>query len=96
MLIGVLQLELVIGDATTAGEKRKVLRSLKDRWHHHHNVSVAEVEYQDDPGRTLMAVVMVGTDARQLESSLSKIVDHLKNERYAELQDFQIEVIAGR
>ncbi len=96
MLIGVLQVELVIGDATTVGEKRKVLRSLKDRWHHHHNVSAAEVEYQDDPGKTLVAVVMVGTDARQLESSLSKIVDHLKNERYVELQDFQIEVVSGR
>lgn len=96
MLIGVLQLELVIGDASTAGEKRKILRSLKDRWHHHHNVSVAEVDYLDDPGRSLMAVVMVGTDARQLESSLSKIVDHLKHERYAELQDFQIEIVSGR
>ena len=96
MLIGILQLELSLGDAANLRDKRKILRSLKDRWHHHHNVSVAEVDHLETPGRALMAIVMAGSDARQLENSLSKMVEQVKRERYAELLDFQIEVISGR
>ncbi len=96
MLIGILQLELRIGDALNLTDKRKILRSLKDRWHHHHNVSVAEVDHLAHPRHAFLGVAMVGTDARQLESSLARLVEHVKRERRAELLDFQIEVVAGR
>ena len=96
MLIGILQLELRIGDALNLKDKRKVVRSLKDKWHHHHNVSVAEVDHLDHPQHAFLGIVMAGTDARQLESSLAKLVEHARRERYAEVLDFSIEVIAGR
>jgi uncharacterized protein YlxP (DUF503 family) len=96
MLIGILQLELRIGDALNLRDKRKRVSSLKDKWHHHHNVSVAEVDHLDHPQHALLGITMVGMDARKLESSLAKLVEHVKRERYAELLDFQIEVVAGR
>ncbi len=96
MLIGILQLELRIGDALNLKDKRRIIRSLKDKWHHHHNVSVAEVDYLDVPQNALMGVTMVGNDAKHLESSLSKLVEQVKRERYAELLDYRIEVISGR
>ena len=96
MLIGILQLELRIGDALNLKDKRKIVRSLKDKWHHHHNVSVAEVDHLDHPQHAFFGITLVGTDARVIESSLSKIVEHAKHERYAELLDYQIEVVAGR
>jgi uncharacterized protein YlxP (DUF503 family) len=43
MTIGVLQLELRIGDAMSLKDKRRVIKSLKDRIAHGHNVSIAEV-----------------------------------------------------
>jgi uncharacterized protein YlxP (DUF503 family) len=96
MLIGILQLELRIGDALNLREKQRILRSLKDKWHHHHNVSVAEVDYQDFPQNALVGVAMVGNDPRHLESSLSHLVESLKRERKAELVDFRIEIVSGR
>jgi uncharacterized protein YlxP (DUF503 family) len=96
MLIGILQLELRIGDALNVREKRKIVRSLKDKWHHHHNVSVAEVDYVEHPQHALMGVVMAGSDAQHLESTLSRMVEEVKRERRAELIDFQIEVVPGR
>lgn len=96
MLIGILQLELRIGDALNLNDKRKLLRGLKDRWHHHHNVSVAEVDHLEHPQHALLGVAMVGSDARKLESSLSKMVDHVRKDRYCELLDYQIEVVSGR
>jgi uncharacterized protein len=96
MLIGILQLELALGDPGNLRDKRKILRSLKDRWHHHHNVSVAEVDHLEAAQRALLGVVMAGSDARMLESSLAKLVEQVKHERQAELVDYQIEVVAGR
>jgi uncharacterized protein YlxP (DUF503 family) len=96
MLIGILQLDLKIGDALNLKDKRRVVKSLKDKWHHHHNVSVAEIDELDHPQHAVVGVAMVGGDARQLESSLTHLVEHLKNERLAELLDFQIEIISGR
>jgi len=96
MLIGILQLELKIGDALNPREKRRILRSLKDKWHHHHNVSVAEVDAVDHPQQAVLGIAMVGTDAARLDSSLSKLVVHLRQERLAELLDYRIEIISGR
>ena len=96
MLIGILQLELKIGDALNLKDKRRVVKSLKDKWHHHHNVSVGEVDYLDHPQHALLGVAMVGNDAKHLESTLTKLVEHVRHERLAELLDFQIEVITGQ
>jgi len=71
MLIGILQIELRIGDALNLKDKRKIVRSLKDKWHHHHNVSVAEVDHLEHPQHAFFGITMVGTDARQLASELS-------------------------
>jgi uncharacterized protein YlxP (DUF503 family) len=97
MLIGILQLELKIGDALKTREKRRIVNGLRDKWHHHHNVSVAEAqESLDHPQMALLAIAQVGNDARHLESTLAKLVEQVRHERLAELLDFRIEVISGR
>ncbi len=96
MLIGILQLELRIGDALNLKDKRRIMRSIKDKWQHHHNISLAEVDHLDHPQHAFLGVALVGTDARIIESSLSKLVERARRERYAELLDFQIEIVAGR
>jgi uncharacterized protein YlxP (DUF503 family) len=96
MLIGILQLEFRIGDALNLRDKQKILRSLKDKWRHRHNISVAEVDLVEHPQNAFLGVVSVGPDARKLESMLSKIVDEARRERYAELIDYQIEIVPGR
>ena len=96
MLIGILQLELRIGDALNLRDKRRIVRSLKDKWHHHHNGAVAEVAYLEHPQHALMGVVLAGSDAQHMESTLSRIVESAKKERYAELLDFRIEIVSGR
>ena len=95
MLIGILQLDLKLTDALNLKDKRRVVKSLKDKWHHHHNVSVAETADLDHPQHAVMGVALVGNDARHIESTLTKLVEHVRHERLAELLDFQIEIIPG-
>ncbi|MGC8552286.1 MAG: DUF503 domain-containing protein [Phycisphaerae bacterium] len=93
MKIGILQVSLRIGDALNLREKHGVLKSLKDRWRKRHNVSIAEVEYLEQPQHAMFGIAMVANDRRFLESALAKLVEELKAERRMELLDFQIEII---
>src|SRR5258707_366794 len=49
MMVGILQFELLIRGSESLKDKRRVIRSLKDRLHREHLVSVAEVGLLDNP-----------------------------------------------
>jgi len=57
--IGLLEVEFLIPAASSLKDKRRVVKSLKDRIRNRHNVSVAEVEYAELPGRCHLAAVTV-------------------------------------
>lgn len=59
--------------ARSLKDKRSAVRGLKDRLRSGFNASVAEVAYQDKWQRAVIAVCIIGSDKRQLESNMSKI-----------------------
>ena len=93
MVVGVLQLELRIGDAMSLKDKRRVVKSLKDRIAHRHNVSIAEVAALDEHRRAVLGVAMVSNDGRYVEGALSKLVDFVRANPQAELLDYDIELM---
>jgi hypothetical protein len=93
MTIGVLQLDLSIGDAMSLKDKRRVIKSIKDRIAHRYNVSVAEVGALDQYRRSIIGIAMVSNDARYVQGALSKIVDFVRAVSTADLDDYQIELI---
>ena len=93
MTIGVLQLEIGIPDAMSLKDKRRVVKSLKDRIAHNHNVSVAEVGALDEHRRSIIAIAMVDNDSRYVESQLSKLVDFVRLNPQASLIDYQIDLM---
>jgi hypothetical protein len=92
MVIGVLQLRLAIPEARSLKEKRRAIKGLKDRLGSRHNVSVAEVENQDEYRMCRLAVAMVSNDRRFTDSCLSKIVDEVRQQRATTLIDYEIEL----
>ncbi len=93
MTVGVLQLELYIGDSMSLKDKRRVVKSLKDRIAHAHNVSVAEVGALDHHRRSILAVAMVSNDSGYVEGALSKLVDFVRTVSKAELVEYQIDLL---
>lgn len=71
--ITLLTIELVFPHAQSLKDKRRELRGLKDRIRGSFNASIAEVGYQDKWQRTVLAVSLVGSDKRQLESNVARI-----------------------
>jgi len=89
MTVGVLRIELAIGQAHSLKEKRRVIKSIKDRMSSKFNVSVAEVEAQDAWQRAVLAVALVANDARFVHQSLDRIVEWVRRELDASLIDYE-------
>jgi uncharacterized protein YlxP (DUF503 family) len=91
--VGVLTIELAILEAQTLKDKRRLIKSLKDRIGNTFNVSIAEVAYGDAPKRCQLAVAMVAKEARPLHSQLDKIVDVVRRSPGLTLMDYEREII---
>ncbi len=73
-------------------DKRRAVKSLKDRLGGRHNISIAEVGALDEHRRCEMAAAMVSNDRRFTDSCLSKIVDEVRMHRAIVLTDYEIEL----
>jgi hypothetical protein len=92
MIVGTLRIRLVLRESRSLKDKRRVLKSIKDRLSNKFNASVAEVDHQDEWRQATLGVAMVGTDTRYVNTALSKLVDHLRFAPGAELVDYELEM----
>jgi len=90
VVVGLLQVELTIPSADSLKAKRMVLRSVKDRVRKHFNVSIAEVEDNDQWQSAGLAVVVVCNDRRFANQVLSKVVDFIGSSRDLVVDDYQL------
>jgi len=73
MRVGLLVLDLFLPGCTSLKEKRRVVRSLRDRIRHRHNVAAAEIDHQDLHQRSTLAFVSVAGR----EEPLNKLFDQI-------------------
>lgn len=76
MVVGVRTWELHLAGCQSLKDKRRVLKSLKDRLHQRFNVSAAEVDHHDAWQRAALACSVVSTERRHAEEVLAAC-DHL-------------------
>jgi uncharacterized protein YlxP (DUF503 family) len=70
VVIGVIGWDLEVFGCQSLKEKRRVVKSLRDRLRDRHNISVAETGHQYLWQRTELTACAVGTDRRQVEAVL--------------------------
>lgn len=92
-VVGILQFTLLIRASHSLKEKRRVVRSIKDKLRHHHNISIAEVDDQDLHNKAMLGIAMMGSDSKYVDSALRKLVDQLRIHPEAELIDYDLELI---
>lgn len=71
MVVALVTWELHLAGCQSLKDKRKIVKSLKDRLHNQFNVSVAETNHHDLWQRAELACCVVARDRRQAESVLS-------------------------
>lgn len=92
MLIGTIRLHLHL-DTRTLKEKRRIISSLKEKTRNKFNVSIAEVDYNDDHGNALIGIAVVSNNGNHLNSVLYSIIEFINREFPTIVSDYQVEII---
>lgn len=95
MKLAILQFELLIRGSESLKDKRRVVKSVKDKLHHEHMVSVAEVGLLDRIDAARLGLAAVGSDVSKLQSMMDRIVEKLRHLHDAELGDCRREIVDG-
>ncbi len=91
--VGVLTLELRLGDSHSLKDKRHSVKSLRDRLRAKFNVAVAEIDYQDMWQRSLISAVTVSADHAHAEHVLQSVEREAASQLGATLVNTTIEWI---
>lgn len=94
MHIGVLQFTLEIPYAASLKDKRRVVKSMKDRIRRNFNVSIAEIDDLDEWTTATLGAVMAGRDVAYINGALDKLINALEGLRDATLAAHQLEIVS--
>jgi len=83
--VGLLLLDCYIAESQSLTDTRRILSSLTERLRRQFNIAVAEVEFQDQWQRSRLAIVLVNTNWRMLQSSMSKLTEYIDRDRRVEI-----------
>ena len=92
MVIGTLKIRLRVPDSHSLKEKRRVVKSIKDRLKNKFNVSVSEVDALDSHQIAVLGVATVSNDKRFVESVLGQVLNHVSLNHFAQIVEHEIEV----
>lgn len=92
MHIGVCTIYLRLYESDSLKDKRRVIKSIKDRVRNKFNVSIAEIEDLDKWQRATLGVVCVSKDAKFANSVLSNVINLIEEVDLVELADYEIEI----
>jgi len=92
MHVGVCTLHLRLTSSHSLKEKRRIVKSIKDRVRSRFNVSIAEVDALDSWQWATIGIACVSNEATFSNSVLSNVVNFIDNMRLAELADYNIEI----
>ena len=93
MVVGVLQMRLLIRDAQSLKDKRRIVKSLRDRIRNGFNVSASEVDALDLRQTAVLGVVLATNDRAFADQVMAKVVDLVRRTPGAELVDYETEIL---
>jgi uncharacterized protein YlxP (DUF503 family) len=91
MIVGVLRVSLLLRGSHSLKDKRRVVRSLKDRIRNRLNAAIAEVDSQDLHQRADLGIVTVSGDRVRAEAVLTDAITMIDRAPGAERFDTDVE-----
>ena len=92
MIVGTLKLRLLIRESRSLKEKRRVVKSIKDRVRAGFNVSIAELEAHDSHQQAVLGVAVVSHEKRDAQAVLGQVVNMIRTHPVAQLVDYKLEI----
>ncbi len=93
MIVGTCTVTLRISWAASLKEKRMVLKSLMDRMKNKFNISVAEIDEQDNHKIAVIGFACVTNETSHANSMIDKVINFIENNTEAEIEDTFKEIL---
>lgn len=93
MYVGIIQVELSIPQATNLKDKRRVVRSIKDRLRKLFQVAAAEVGILDDCHSATLGISLVSNEVSHAQKRCQSVLNFIENCRDAAVEDSQMEIL---
>jgi uncharacterized protein YlxP (DUF503 family) len=91
MVLKVLTIDLLIPCCSSLKDKRYVLTSIKTKLRRRYNVTVSEVDFHDKWQRCKLAVAMLGSDRRIVDSCSNKVLKFIEGNGHVQILDYEEE-----
>lgn len=92
MVVGIMTVEIFLGDAFTLKEKRQVVKSVIERLKNRFNVSVAEVGKQNDLQWAVIGMACVSNSTEHVESQMDHILNFMNGDGRFSVEEIEREV----
>ncbi len=93
MIIGVLTVDLFLGEANSLKEKRRMLKSVIDRIKTRFNVSVAEVGEQDTWQRSVIGISFISSEQAHAHKVFASVIRFIENQGTVLITDYKTELL---
>jgi uncharacterized protein YlxP (DUF503 family) len=80
MIVGVMTAHLFLHGITSLKEKRSIVKSLIGRLKSRFNISIAEVDHQDNKNGAVIGISIVSNDNRFIDQQFDSILDFMRND----------------
>ena len=80
MIIGLMTATLHLQGITSLKQKRGIVKSLIGRLKSRFNISIAEVDHQDNKNGATIGISLVSNDTRFINQQLDKIIDFMQRD----------------
>ena len=92
MAVGIVRIDLSFDYVRSLKEKRSILEPLLARLRTENNVSVNELEGQNDPQHSTVGIAYIANDGKACNRKLSKIAESIENSRNFRVNNYSLEV----
>jgi hypothetical protein len=93
MIVGLLTVELFLGESGSLKGKRRHLKSLITRLHNRYNISVAEVDRQDSWQRATLGIAAVSNHTNHVDQVLAEVINFIAAQAGLEILHYETEIL---
>ncbi len=90
MVVSMIQIILELPDVGSIKEKRRIVKSLKERLQHRYKITAAEVDLQDSLTFTQIGGAVISNSRQFGESVMQKVLTFVEDESIGRVQDVSI------
>jgi len=93
LIVGTVLIDLNLPGVTSLKEKRRRLKPLLTRLQNRFNISIAEVDFNDNLRLAQIGAAVVSNNKAFADQVIAKLIDHIRSEPEINLTDYRVEIL---